>query len=453
MKIRLITLGCPKNIVDSEWIAGGLLQSGAELLHHEGEADAVIINTCGFIQSAKEESIETILEAVECKKRGEVKKVFITGCLSERYGEALRREIPELDGIYGNRDLEKIVQDLAFRLDLRRELLGERHLLTPSHYAFLKISEGCEHPCTFCAIPAIRGAFRSRPMEALIEEARKQVEHGVKEIILIAQDTTIYGLDLYGEKRLPELLRRLSRIDGVEWIRLMYAYPFHVTDELLEVIAETDTICKYVDMPIQHISNRMLKRMARRMDRKAHERLIQKMRQLIPGLTLRTSVIVGFPGETEDDFRELMDYVAEGHFDHLGVFTFSPEEGTPAAAFPHQVPEAVKRERQDILIQIQDDVCETKNREWIGREVRVLVDEFDAAENVYLARREGDAPEIDNCVVLPQACQKGAFYRVKLVSADAHEFTGEILSKETAQPLTGKPIRLPVARAEGVTHG
>ncbi len=448
MKIRLITLGCPKNLVDSEVVAGGLQQMGVQLTQDDN-ADAMIINTCGFIHSAKEESIETILEAVEWKKRSRERKLFVMGCLTERYGDELQREIPEIDGVFGNRHLQQIVKSIARRLDLRHELLGERQLLTPKHYAYLKISEGCEHPCTFCAIPAIRGRFRSQPMEKLVAEAHRLAEQGVKELILIAQDTTQYGLDVYGEQRLPELLRQLNRVDGIEWIRVMYTYPYHITDAFLDAVAELEHVCNYVDMPVQHVSSRLLKRMARRITAEDQHALIEKMRRRIPNLVLRTSVIVGFPGETEEDFQQLLNYVADGHFDRLGVFTFSAEEGTPAAQYPETVPEEVMRQRQDELIQVQADVMEEKNSRWVGREVRVLVDEFDPELQMYRARTEGDCPEIDQEVFLTQPCQIGSFYRVRITGASAHDLQGEILNKEKQARDPGSAIAIPVGFAGG----
>ncbi|MFQ5630937.1 MAG: 30S ribosomal protein S12 methylthiotransferase RimO, partial [bacterium] len=369
MRVKLVTLGCAKNLVDSEYIAGGLQSSGVEFTDDTEDIDALIINTCGFIESAKEESIDTIFDAVALKKQGKCSKVIVTGCLSQRYGPDLRMEIPELDGIYGNRNLKRIVQEIALQLNLQQELLGERQLLSPRHYAYLKISEGCEHPCTFCAIPGIRGNFQSKPIETLVDESRMLAEKGVKELVLIAQDSTVYGQDIYGEKKLPDLLRALSQVEAIEWIRLMYAYPYSMTDELIATIAETEKVCNYLDMPVQHVSDFMLKRMARRVTGKKQHGLIEKLRRSIPGFALRTSVIVGFPGETAADFAQLYDYVSEGHFDRLGVFVYSQEEDTPAATFPGQVPENIKRERQDLLIQAQDSVTLEKNNALRGKEV------------------------------------------------------------------------------------
>jgi ribosomal protein S12 methylthiotransferase len=430
LKINLITLGCPKNIVDSELIKGGLKACGVEFSNDAKGADAVIINTCGFIESAKEESIDAILQAVQLKKRGEIKNVFVTGCLSERYAPDLRKEIPEVDGFYGNRDMQKIVADLAQQLRLKYELLGERELLTPRHYAYLKISEGCEHPCTFCAIPGIRGNFRSTPIPDLVREAARLSEKGVKELILVAQDTTQYGLDLNGQQQLPELLRALCRVDGIEWIRLMYAYPYYVTNAMLEVIAEELKIVKYIDMPIQHISNRMLKRMARRVDREFTEKLLANMRAIIPELAVRTSVIVGFPGETEEDFHELLDFVAEGNFERLGVFTYSPEENTPAFGFPDQIADEAKRERYDLLMQAQQQVAAEWSAKQVGRRLGVLIDEFDASDKAYHARTAWDCPEIDHTVLVrppisrsknSEAFNVGEFCEVDIVAAQDYD--------------------------------
>jgi ribosomal protein S12 methylthiotransferase len=430
LKINLITLGCPKNIVDSELIKGGLKACGVDFVGDAKNAEAVIINTCGFIESAKEESIDTILQAVQLKKRGKIKNVFVTGCLSERYGAELRQEIPEVDGFYGNRDMRKIVAGLAQQLRLKHELIGERELLTPRHYAYLKISEGCEHPCTFCAIPGIRGNFRSAPIPDLVEQAACLSAKGVKELILVAQDTTQYGLDLNATQQLPELLRALCRVDGIEWIRLMYAYPHHVTAAMLEAIAEEPKIVKYVDMPVQHISSRMLKRMARRVDRGFTENLLAQMRAIIPDLAIRTSVIAGFPGETEEDFQELLDFVAEGNFERLGVFTYSQEENTPAFGFSEQIADDVKRERSDLLIQAQQQVAADWSARQTGRRLRVLIDEFDSAENVYRGRTAWDCPEIDNVVSVRAAhsaaknsdkIKIGEFCEVDIVEAQDYD--------------------------------
>ncbi len=429
MKINLITLGCPKNIVDSEVLQGGLKACGVEFVNDPASAQAVIINTCGFIESAKEESIDTILQAVQLKKAGHVRQVFVTGCLSERYGSELRKEIPEVDAFYGNRDLPKIVAGLARHLRLKYELVGERELLTPKHFAYLKISEGCEHPCTFCAIPGIRGNFRSTPIPELIAQARLLAQKGVKELILVAQDSTQYGLDLNKQQQLPALLRALGRVDGIEWIRLMYAYPYHVTDEIIDTVAREPKVVKYVDMPIQHVSDRMLKRMARRVSRAFTEELIARMHERIPHLVLRTSLIAGFPGETEDDFQALYDFVCEGKFERLGVFTYSHEEGTPAFQFTEQVPEEVKRERYDMLLQAQREVAAEWSEKQIGRELRVLIDEFDEHDRTYKGRTPWDCPDIDHTVLLraPQGSLRvGDFYQTKITAASDFDLIGNV---------------------------
>jgi len=413
---------------------GGLARFGVSFVKESADADVLIINTCGFIESAKEESIDTILQAVEIKKRGSCQQVFVTGCLSERYGKELAKEIPGVDGFFGNRDMQKVVAGLAREMRLRYELVGEfsnerqRALLTPRHYAYLKISEGCEHPCTFCAIPGIRGKFRSQPIPALRREASTLAAQGVRELILIAQDTTIYHDDLDGVKRLPELLRQLCTIDGIEWVRLMYAYPYHVTDELLDVIAGEEKICKYIDMPIQHISSRLLKRMARRVDRRFTEELIDRMRHRIPNLALRTSLIVGFPGETEEDFQELLDFVEGANFERLGVFTYSQEEGTPSATYPGQVPQDVMRERQDVLTQTQSVVAAEWNARQIGKKIPILVDSSDPIGLRALARTEWDCPEIDHSVVLSQAVAAGNFYNVEITGASDFELEARLVN-------------------------
>jgi len=459
LKINLITLGCPKNIVDSEFIKGGLKTCGVEFVNDMKGAETVIINTCGFIESAKEESIDTILQAVQLKKRGKIKNVYVTGCLSERYGAELRKEIPEVDGFYGNRDMQKIVRGLAQQLRLKYELIGERPAragLTPKHYAYLKISEGCEHPCTFCAIPGIRGNFRSTPISELVGQAASLSRQGVKELILVAQDTTQYGLDLNGKQQLPELLRALCRVDGIEWIRLMYAYPFYLREAMLEVIAAEPKIVKYIDMPIQHISSRLLKRMARRVDRAFTENLLAKMRAIIPELVIRTSVIAGFPGETEEDFQELLDFVAEGNFERLGVFTYSPEENTPAFRLPGQIADDVKRERYDLLMQTQQAVAAAWSAKQVGRRLRVLIDEFDDQAGQYRARTAWDCPEIDHAVLVrvpglrsknSNGLHAGEFCEVDIVEAQDYD-----LIATAARRLNLHSVPAPVAEVGGIKY-
>lgn len=448
MKINLLTLGCPKNIVDSEVLQGGLQACGVEFVPRAQDAEAVIINTCGFIDSAKEESIDAILQAVALKKSGRVRRVFVTGCLSERYAPELRREIPEVDAYFGNRDLPGIVKSLAQQLRLKYELLGERAGLTPKHYAYLKISEGCEHPCTFCAIPAIRGKFRSTPISELVEEARRLAAKGVRELILVAQDSTQYGLDLDGRQQLPALLRALARVEGLAWIRLMYAYPYYMNEEIIATVAGEPKIVKYVDMPIQHISDRMLKRMARRVSRKFTEELLARLRRAIPDLVLRTSLITGFPGETEGDFHELLDFVAAGHFERLGVFTYSQEESTPAHDFSEQVPDEIKRERYDMLMQAQREIAAAWSERQIGRVLPVLIEEYDAGEQAYRGRTEWDCPEIDHAVMISAAAGQfrcGEFYPIQITAAHDYDLAGEMPGKNSRAPnQTARRRRLPV---------
>jgi ribosomal protein S12 methylthiotransferase len=409
MKINLTTLGCPKNLVDSEVLLGGLRGEGIEFVENPLEAETIILNTCGFIQGSKEESIEAILQAVALKKQGTCQKVFVTGCLSERYHQELVKEIPEVDGFYGNRDMAKIVRDLARRLDLKREILGERLLTTPNHYAYLKISEGCENPCTFCAIPGIRGKFRSRSMESLVDEAQKLAAQGVQELIIVAQDTTLYGQDLYGKKQLVPLLDRLTQIKEIKWIRLLYTYPAHFSDDVIEIMAERDTICNYVDLPVQHISDKILKRMARTVKRRDIEALIEKLRIRIPNIAIRTSLIVGFPGENEQDYQQLVKFIEDVRFERLGIFAYSREEDTPAYHFPEHVPEQIKQERMAELSDVQNQISFEINREFIGKTQEVLVDRFDDELGTYVARTVWDCPEIDPVVKLRGVGKRGEF--------------------------------------------
>ena len=438
MKVNLITLGCPKNVVDSEYLKGGLKIRGVQFVDNSQEAETVIVNTCGFIESAKEESIDTILQAVELKKEGTCQQVFVTGCLAERYGSELREEIPDVDGFYGNRNLEKIVSGLALQMRLKYKILGEaekqlsRELLTPKHFAYMKISEGCEHPCTFCAIPAIRGRFKSKPIPQLVNEAQQLVTKGVKELILVAQDSTQYGLDLNDTKQLPQLLRELCRVDGIEWIRLMYAYPYNVTDELIEVLGSEQKIVKYLDMPIQHVSDNMLKRMARRVNRDFTEKLIQKLHQNIPQLVMRTSFIVGFPGESDADFHELYDFVCDGLVERLGVFTYSQEETTSASSFPDQVTEEVKRDRYDLLTEAHRQVAANWNAELVGQKTRILIDEYDPTQQSWKGRTQWDCPEIDHTVLVQGDSEKlavGEFAEVQIIDSNDFDLIGTLNSK------------------------
>lgn len=427
MKINVTTLGCPKNIVDSEILLGGLQGSGVQLVDDPLEAETIILNTCGFIQGAKEESIDAILQAVELKKQGFCRRVFVTGCLSQRYSEALQQEIPEVDGYFGNRDMQQVLRQLLTRLDLKRELLGERQLTTPPHFAYLKISEGCENPCTFCAIPGIRGGFRSRPVEDLVEEAHKLANRGVKELILIAQDSTIYGRDYYGEPKLIPLLQQLAAMEAFVWIRLLYTFPAHFSDELIDALADLGHVIPYIDMPIQHVSDRLLRHMARKVTRARIEDIIASLRDKMPGVALRTSLIVGFPGETESEHQELLQFVEQMRFERLGLFTYSREEGTPAYDFKNQVADELKQEWLAELQDVQTQISYELNQASIGTVKEVVVEEYNGRENTYIGRTAWDCPEIDNSVIIKAACklQIGAFYDVKICDCSEYEVMAE----------------------------
>ncbi len=427
MKINLTTLGCPKNIVDSEVLLGGLKGAGVEIVENATDAETIILNTCGFIQGAKEESIDAILQAVDMKKRGKCRRVFVTGCLSQRYRDELIAEIPEVDGFYGNRDLIKILRDLLHRLDLKRELLGERHLTTPRHFAYLKISEGCENPCTFCSIPEIRGKFQSRTLESLLDEAQMLADNGVQELILIAQDTTIYGQDRYGEKRLVSLLDKLTNITAFKWVRLLYTYPAHFSDDLIEIISERSSIINYVDMPIQHISDRMLRLMGRRVRRADIERIIDRLRCGNPGLALRSTLISGFPGESDEEHQELVEFLKEVRFQRLGVFAFSREEKTPADRLSNQIPEHIKQERLAELTDIQNEISFELNRGLVGQVQEIIVDDHDHESGYFVGRSFMDCPEIDNSVLVKGDASLGRFHHVRIIEGSDYDLTGELV--------------------------
>ncbi len=428
-KINVITLGCSKNTVDSEHLMARIAAAGYEVRFDSDRTDAktVVINTCGFIGDAKQESIEMILRAVEAKKAGKIERLFVIGCLSERYADELRVEIPEVDEYFGARTWEGIIA--ALEADPREVLKTERHLTTPKHYAYLKISEGCNWMCGYCAIPLIRGRHVSVPMEELEEEARKLAEKGVKELILIAQDSTYYGIDLYGKRLLGELLRRLCKVEGIEWIRLHYAYPAAFPEEVIEVMAAEKKICHYLDIPFQHISDNQLSAMLRRHTKAEAVALIQKLRARIPDLTLRTTMLVGYPGETEADFEELCDFVREVRFERLGVFPYSEEEGTHSAEkLTDDVPEEVKQARVDRLMAIQQRVSAELNRERVGRTMRVVVDGRQG--DFYVARSEYDSPEVDQEILIPadgKRLFKGRFYDVMITDAEDYDLYGELM--------------------------
>ena len=390
--VSVITLGCSKNTVDSEVLSGHLKAAQLNLVDDPEQASTVIINTCGFIDLAKEESVSAILEAAKLKKQGKIDTLIVAGCLSERYGNDLRNEIPEVDHFFGTEAYSNILKVVS--PDLKYALLGERVISTPQYYAYMKISEGCDNPCSFCAIPLMRGQHRSKPIEDLVREAQSLTKQGVKELILVAQDSTCYGLDIYGKRSLDSLLRALSDASGAEWIRLMYAYPSKFPKEILPVIAERDNICSYIDMPMQHISTQMLKSMRRGITRKTTEELIHHIKETVPGITLRTTFIVGYPGETEDDFQELCDFVSTGALDRMGVFTYSQEDDTYAYILGDPISQEVKDERRTILMDIQKQISHDANQELIGKRVRAMVEQEINGE--YQCRTEKDAPEVDN---------------------------------------------------------
>ncbi|WP_274958161.1 30S ribosomal protein S12 methylthiotransferase RimO [Millionella massiliensis] len=426
-KINIVTLGCAKNIVDSEHLAGQL-GDGWEVVYDSDSTDAkvVVINTCGFIGDAKEESINTILRFAAAREAGDIDHLFVMGCLSERYRDELRAEIPEVDEFFGVNNLADILRTVGERY--RDELRGERRLTTPAHYAYLKISEGCNWGCGYCAIPLIRGKHVSVPFEELIDEATALARKGVRELIVIAQDTTYYGLDLYGKRRLGELLRALCRIDGIEWVRLHYAYPAHFPQDVIEAMRDEPKICKYLDIPLQHISDRMLRSMRRGLDKAETIRLVEDLRREIPDIALRTTLLVGYPGETEADFQELMEFVAATKFDRLGVFPYSEEEGTYSAReLTDDVPQEVKEARADAIMELQRDIARGGNERLVGTTQRVIIDRRD--DDFWVGRTQYDSPEVDQEVLIPavETLRPGEFATVRIVSADDYDLQGELV--------------------------
>ena len=426
-KISVITLGCSKNTVDSERLLNQLKVNSFNLTDEPEKAEIVIINTCGFIEAAKQESIDTILNAVELKNQGKLKKVIVAGCLSERYMNDLRKEIPNVDAFFGAEKYEGILNEVGGKL--RRELLGERMLKTPSHTAYLKISEGCDHPCSFCAIPLMRGLHKSKPMEELIRETEFLAANNTKELILIAQDTTDYGKDIYGKKMLAELLNRLSYVQGIKWIRLMYAYPSHFPEDVIDVVAGNPKICKYIDIPLQHISDNVLKSMRRGITGKGTRNLLNKLRDKIPGITLRTTFIVGYPNEGEKEFEELCEFVKETEFDRIGTFTYSVEDNTPSFILGDQVPEKEKLRRKEILMEIQKDISFKKNKEFINTKLNVLVESVEGC--FYLSRSYRDAPEVDGEVLIDRDhldIKTGNFYIAEIYDNDEYDLYAKIVN-------------------------
>lgn len=437
-KVGMISLGCPKNQVDAEHMLALMDAEGWEIVDYVDGCDVVIVNTCGFIDDAKKEAIENILDMVELKKEGVIGKIIVTGCLAQRYKEEIVNEIPEVDAVVGigaNGDIIKTVEEVMDsvstiekyppRCDLPLE--GQRILTTPQYWAYLKIGEGCSNRCTYCTIPSIRGNMRSRSMENVIEEAKQLAELGVKELILIAQDTTSYGLDLYGELKLPELLNELCKIDSIEWIRLLYCYPDRITDELVETMKNQDKVVNYIDLPLQHADDKILKAMNRRGDQALIRSVISKLRAEIPDVVIRTTFIVGFPGEGEEEFETLAEFVNEIEFDRLGVFTFSPQEGTPAFDMEGQVDEDVKTRRGEVIMQDQYSIMEEKNNEKIGKTYKVVVEEYDGYSDSYTGRTYMDAPEIDGLVKFTSQkdLDVGDFVDVEIFDVEDYDLIGE----------------------------
>lgn len=428
-KVNIITLGCSKNMVDSEVLSGQLNANEIEVVHENNKLDhnIVIVNTCGFIEKAKEESVNTILDQVALKQKGKIDKVYVTGCLSHRYKDDLALEIPEVDAWFGTMELPLILK--KFEADYKSELLGERLLATPQHYAYLKISEGCNRTCSFCAIPLMRGEHVSRTIPDLVKEAENLVKRGVKEIMLIAQELTYYGLDIYKKRMLPDLLKHLSDIKGLEWIRLHYAYPSKFPLEILDVMKERDNICNYLDMPLQHASNNMLDAMKRNITRQEVEELIKNIRQRVPGICLRTTLIAGFPGETLEDIEELKTFLQKERFDRVGIFTYSHEEDTSGFLLKDNISAEEKERRAQEVMEVQQEISLEKNREKIGKTFKVIVDKKEAGR--YLGRTEFDSVEVDNEVVI-QTSQKlkiGEFVQVKISKAFDYDIEGEIVNK------------------------
>lgn len=425
-KVHVVTLGCSKNLYDSEVLMGQLRASKFEVEHETDcdDASIVVINTCGFIDNAKQESIDTILDYAAAKKEGKLDKLFVTGCLSERYKEDLEKDIPEVDAYFGTRDLPRLLK--ALNADYKHELVGERMITTPRHYAYFKISEGCDRPCSFCAIPLMRGKHVSTPIEDLVTEAKRLAAAGTRELLLIAQDSTYYGLDLYGKRRLADLLRALSDVPGIGWIRLHYAFPAGFPMDVLDVMRERDNICKYLDMPLQHITDRMLTSMRRGTTKAKTEELVAQIREKVPGIALRTTLIAGYPGETIDDHEETLAWVAKTKFDRLGVFQYSHEENTHAYSLEDNLPANEKKRRAEAIMAVQQPISLAINASRIGKVVKVLVDRKEGKH--FVGRTEQDSPEVDNEVLIPadkHFLRVGDFADIKITGAEEYDLTGE----------------------------
>lgn len=442
MKLHLITLGCDKNLVDAEFMLGDLIADGFTFTDDENEADVIVINTCCFISDAKQESIDTIIEMSRLKSEGELKALIVTGCLAQRYADEIVEEIPEVDAVLGTTAQDEIRAAVREALEgkgtiIRRELTripqatADRIITTPGHYEYLKIAEGCDKCCTYCIIPKIRGPFRSVPMEELVSQARKLADNGVKELILVAQETTLYGVDLYGKKSLPELINKLSEVDGIEWIRLQYAYPEEVTDELIEVMSTNTKVCKYIDIPIQHAADPILKKMGRRTNQEQLRAVVDKLRKAMPDICIRTTLITGFPGETQDDFEEMYRFVNEIEFDRLGVFTYSQEENTPAADFPDQVPADVMSARRDEIYELQQAIAFEKAELMKDKVLKVIVEGYLSDEDVYVGRSYMDAPDVDGFVFVysDRSLMTGDMISVKVTDAREYDLEGVLIDE------------------------
>ena len=440
MNILFISLGCDKNLVDSEVMLGLLDKKGYQIVDSEEDADIIVVNTCCFIHDAKEESIQTILEMAEYKKEGKLKALIVTGCLAQRYQQEIIDEIPEVDAVLGTTSYDHIVEAVEEALagnghvvledvDALPDVKEKRLVTTGGHYAYMKIDEGCDKHCTYCIIPKLRGNYRSVPMEKLLAEAKDLADQGVKELILVAQETTVYGKDLYGEKSLHKLLRELCKISGIQWIRILYCYPEEIYDELIQTIKEENKVCHYLDLPIQHASDAVLKRMGRRTSKAQLVEIIEKLRKEIPDISLRTTLITGFPGETQEQHEELKDFVDEMEFDRLGVFTYSPEEDTPAATMTEQIPEEVKEDRQAELMELQQEIAFDLAEDMVGREVLVMIEGKVADENAYVGRTYKDAPNVDGLIFIntDEELMSGDFARVRVTGALEYDLIGELI--------------------------
>ena len=423
--LNLISLGCAKNLVDSEILLGGLDKTNVSITKDPEKADTIVVNTCGFLDIAREESVDTILQAAEMKRTGSLKELVVMGCLSERYPQELKKEIPEVDRIFGSNDHQQIVSFLTGKEFAKDDPLFYRSLMTPNHYAYIKIAEGCDNGCSFCSIPIMRGLQKSRTISSIMDEAERLALNGTKELLVIAQDSTSYGWDLEKKVYLSDLLKELNTINGIEWIRVHYAHPAHLSQRIIDAIASCDKVCNYLDMPIQHASDNMLKAMRRGLGQDGIKNRISRLRDAVPNIALRTTLIVGHPGETEDDYHQLRDFVEEIRFDRLGIFTYSEEEGTLAADLKDDIPREVKDNRKNEILELQHEISLEKNESFIGKRLKVIVDESHG--NVTVGRSEYDSPEIDNIIHIKGTAEVGVFHDIQIIEANEYELIGEII--------------------------